>query len=489
MLEIFSLESTGGPETRHFTERESWNLAGGAPDPATQVVDDGVFLRHDSPEVPILFASPNWYAHWYHLQTDFYTPIVVTLQALGWSRVRFVGVSRRVSVGTAPRMLEIAESLGIHMEFVDGPADVNSEISMPLWRNGKFCVAGKVLFGLRPGWGYNYAQAGADTQLMDGLGEIQQRLRQHIVHYVSGGKEAALTFGEAGRVPNICPAGAAAAPKGTARQMFTQLTSRSNKTIKNDFPVDTVTRPNILQNFLRRATTPPKCLITERAVWLERSDPRSVDEAQLWAAHKEIAATSALLNDVQPINFAKKSWSESQKILQQTTLLMGISGAGFMNQWWLPRGSKIVILDCTGCFFGQFCTINDPHRAHDLHSQFFGHHVLHYMVESNADYSAGAEDTGVAHGFPLPSPHHFWKGAEYKDKNIMWKGGTQLVAVQKIPRRDFVAMGSSYGIVGTGGGSGLCGIAAMLGVEGAFFSKIQPSRKMIPCPQFWKLVV
>ena len=53
------------------------------------------------------------------------------------------------------------------------------------------------------------------------------------------------------------------------------------------------------------------------------------------------------------------NWEETQKLLVGTTLFMGISGAAFVNQFWLPRGAAIVTLDCTGCFKGAVgkCTV------------------------------------------------------------------------------------------------------------------------------------
>lgn len=164
-------------------------------------------------------------------------------------------------------------------------------------------------------------------------------------------------------------------------------------------------------------------------LWIERSDKRRFDDNKLFDAVKSSSSTekatrralsSALATNgdrspplpqeephttrlrVRRTSFSQLSWAQTTTLLKQTDILMGVSGAGFTNQLWLKRGSILILIDCTRCFVAarDFCTLDAPHRPHELFAQYAGHHMLHYMMESEEDY--------VKVGFPQPDGTHFW---------------------------------------------------------------------------------
>ena len=72
--------------------------------------------------------------------------------------------------------------------------------------------------------------------------------------------------------------------------------------------------------------------------------------------------------------------------------------------------------DCTGCVYGravshaQVCTVNLPHRPHDMWSQYLGHHVFHYTIEHSVS---------IVNRAPVPmDPEHFWKGVAFFLKQV-----------------------------------------------------------------------
>ena len=67
---------------------------------------------------PVILAVTNYFGHWYHSFADTFIPIFVTKRLLGVDAVRVVEIAQVTPQPVSARLLDIAETLGIFVEFM-----------------------------------------------------------------------------------------------------------------------------------------------------------------------------------------------------------------------------------------------------------------------------------------------------------------------------------------------------------------------------------
>ena len=127
------------------------------------------------------------------------------------------------------------------------------------------------------------------------------------------------------------------------------------------------------------------------AIWIDRSDarsfnvtklisPASQEEHQHQPGREPQQGLQHLLHlNVTLLQFESLSWESLTNVLaNHADIIFSVPGAGFLNQMFLPRGTPLILLDCTRCISNQPTSENKPHRDHTIFSGYFGHHLLQY---------------------------------------------------------------------------------------------------------------
>lgn len=318
------------------------------------------------------------------------------------------------------RLFEIADSLNVTVEIINGTG--HSDLHGTRWWDGKICVGDlsavlghwkPTCFLDRTTFCSEWFEKKLDPTLFPAMRDIQRLFWRRTLlsqlrpsELVQRAAELARTFSD----DDSQRAGVGI----VARRCF-------DKTQK-DFGKD--------------------CLLLERAIFIDRPDNRFLNKSQeffSWlepAKQKDLFATTAPLpnNDgsaektrslfqqtrisLQKVRFEDHGWPETQLILANATMLFGVTGAGFINQLWMPRGSVLVILDCTECppCLWAPCDLETPHRPHDQIAQYLGHHVFHYQTLGFSK----------VWGYPMVSPPHFWHALAEFLWEVNWNMGWYL---------------------------------------------------------------
>ena len=234
-----------------------------------------------------------------------------------------------------------------------------------------------------------------DPTMWGPIREVQRLFRKHIIEKVPGGEQLARgPFGVDGIVPREQERQGRADSTIRERILFVDRTSKT-VTIPRQIPA--------LDKFFAHFEQ---------------------NKASIFSGNK----TGEPFPDLERIVFSPKAhtWEKTQLTLANSTVMIGVTGAGFFNQFWLPRESILILLDCTRCLKNQRCTIAKPHRPHDKWAGYLGHHVLHYMVDADT----------YDNGYPLADMVFFWNSvtkfvkqikqnfAVYEEDAAHWAGMT-----------------------------------------------------------------
>lgn len=107
------------------------------------------------------------------------------------------------------------------------------------------------------------------------------------------------------------------------------------------------------------------------------------------------------------VELEKLSLQQQRALISQTSLLIGVHGAGLTAQWWLPPGAQVVEIDCDKCDYplGLAETRKPPkfypHAAAVLQQPF-----LHY-IQTRGEFSVNTK-LGDFLQPEFTNPNHFW---------------------------------------------------------------------------------
>ena len=376
-----------------------WVFSGPAPSSGSKS-HTAFQLRESHRHRPTLIVNSDWFGHIYHTWADFYLPLFVTKEILGFSEANIM-LFENLGFKRWPYWLPVnlgyekmaAEELGLHLY----PAlDKTKQFPIPkfpipsenVWCVGEDqpVVLGYVV-GARPCVHGGWPCRGVDVWRPK-VAEIWQRANDRLWRG-SVGAAARRVVGDGDGTPEGGRAGVVESEKTSSgvaadhdRRSGTSAPGPSSRAV-----IQQLLGKEGLQEIESTTTQRGPPPARYHGLFILRSSEATLDATRTLVNRDELVRyyqdhRAKLFPDLE-IHFTAledlKFPDEQRALVSQMTLLLGLHGAGLNWEWWLPPNARIVEYNCADCAFPFVQERHKPpgfysHVAANLQQPF-----LHYL--------------------------------------------------------------------------------------------------------------